>query len=100
MIPAFQEKTLPTDSRLAGWANLVRSFGVSVPLGRPSVVSSNHVKGRRRGAGAWNVFATRYWPWADFLGHLGFPRRPTQLPSPLPQPVSLPLPPPPLPTPS
>jgi hypothetical protein len=75
IIPAFQEKTLPVNSRLAGWANLVRRFGVSVPVRRPSVVSSNHVKGSRREEGAWNVFDKRYWPGDDFHDHLGFALR-------------------------
>jgi hypothetical protein len=75
IIPAFQEKTLPADSRLAGWANLVHRFDVSVPVRRPSVVSSNHVKGSRREEGPWNVFDKRYWPGDDFHDHLGFALR-------------------------
>ncbi len=42
---------------------------------RPSVVSSNHVKGSRREEGAWNVFDKRYWPGDDFHDHLGFALR-------------------------
>jgi hypothetical protein len=72
---SFQEKTLPADSRLAGWANLVCRFGVSVPVRRPSAVSSNHVKGSRREAGAWNIFDKRYWPGDDFHYHLEFTLR-------------------------
>ena len=52
MTLAFQETTLPADSRLVGWANLVRRFDVSVPVRRPSVVSTNYVKGSRREEGA------------------------------------------------
>lgn len=75
VIPAFQEKTVPAESRLAGWANLVRRFDVSVPVRRPSVVSSNHVKGSRREDGVWNVFDKRYWPGDDFHDQLGFALR-------------------------
>jgi hypothetical protein len=75
MIQVFQDRTLPTDSRLAGWANLVHRFGVSISVRRPSVVSSNHVKGSRREEGAWNVFDKRYWPGDDFHDHLGFALR-------------------------
>ena len=79
MTLAFQETTLPGDrpgdSRLVGWANLVRRFDVSVPVRRPSVVSTNYVKGSRREEGAWNVFDKRYWPGDDFHDHLGFALR-------------------------
>jgi hypothetical protein len=73
--PAFQEKTQPVDSRLVGWANLVRRFGVGVLVRHPSVVSVNHVKGSRREEGIWNVFDKRYWPGDDFHEHLGFALR-------------------------
>jgi hypothetical protein len=75
VIPVFQEKTLPVDTQLAGWANLVHRFGVSVPVRRPSVVSAKHVKDSRREEGGWKVFDKRYWPGADFHDHLGFALR-------------------------
>ena len=62
----FQEKTVPADTRLAGWAALVQTFGVQAPVRRPSVVSGQHVKGSRREEGGWNVFDKRYWPGESF----------------------------------
>src|SRR5664280_1281054 len=31
-VRTFQEKTVPTDTRLAGWAALVQTFGVQAPV--------------------------------------------------------------------
>ena len=44
----FQEKTVPAATRLAGWGNLVQTFGVQAPVRRPSVISDQHVKASRR----------------------------------------------------
>jgi len=74
-LPAFQEKTVPAESRLAGWAYLVRTLGVSAPVRRPSVISNSHIKGSRREEGLWNIFDKRYWPGDDFHDHLGFALR-------------------------
>ena len=75
----FQEKTLPPESRLAGFAQLAHALGVSVPLRRPSVVSAGHIKDSRREDGPWNIFDKRYWPGDDFHDHLGFALRNEQL---------------------
>ena len=58
----FQEKTVPAAKRLAGWANLVQTFGVQAPVRRPSVISEQHVKASHRMEGGWEVFDKRYWP--------------------------------------
>ena len=71
----FQEKTVPQDSRLAGWAALVRAFGVHAPVRRPSAVSRQYVKGSRREEGGWNVFDKRYWPGESVGDQLGFALR-------------------------
>ena len=71
----FQEKTVPTDTRLAGWAALVKTFGVQAPIRRPSVVSGQHVKASRREVRGWNIFDKRYWPGESFGGQLGFALR-------------------------
>jgi len=71
----FQEKTVPTDARLAGWAALVRAFGVQAPVRRPSAVSEQHVKASRREERGWNVFDKRYWPGDSFGDQLGFALR-------------------------
>jgi hypothetical protein len=44
----IQEKTVPTDTRLAGLAALVQTFGVEAPVRRPSAVSGQHIKASRR----------------------------------------------------
>jgi Protein of unknown function (DUF1488)/Fic/DOC family len=74
-IQTFQEQMPPPDSRLAGWAHLVRAFGLAAPVRRPSVVSARHVKASRREEQGWNVFDKRYWPGDDFADQLGFALR-------------------------
>ena len=71
----FQEKTVPAEARLAGWAWLVQSFGVRAPVRRPSVVSDQHVKASLREAGEWTIYDKRYWPGDSFGDHLGFALR-------------------------
>ena len=68
----FQEKTVPADTRLAGWAALVHTFAVQAPVRQPSAVSRQHVKASRREAGGWKVFDKRYWPGESFGGQMGF----------------------------
>ena len=74
-VRTFQEKTVPTDTRLTGWAFLVHSFGVRAPVRRPSAVSSQHVKASRREDGDWTVFDKRYWPGETFGDQLSFALR-------------------------
>ena len=71
----FQEKTVPSGTRLAGCAALVQRFGVLAPVRRPSVVSEQHVKASRREERGWIVFDKRYWPGESFSDHLGFALR-------------------------
>jgi Fic/DOC family len=71
----FQEKTVPADTKLAGWAALVQRFGVQAPVRRPSAVSEQHVKASRREERGWNVFDKRYWPGESFGEQLGFALR-------------------------
>ena len=71
----FQEKTVPADTRLAGWAALVQTYSVQAPVRRPSAVSRQHVKASRRREGGWNVFEKRYWPGESFGDQLGFALR-------------------------
>lgn len=71
----LQEKTVPAATRLAGWANLFQTFGITAPVRRPSVVSGQHLKGSRREEGGWKVFDKRYWPGETFGGQMGFALR-------------------------
>lgn len=58
----FQERTVPRDTRLAGWAALVETFHLQVPVRHPTAVSEQHIKGSRRAEGEWTVLDKRYWP--------------------------------------
>ena len=71
----FQEKTVPAEARLSGWAWLVQSFSVRAPVHHPSVVSDQHVKASRRETGEWTIYDKRYWPGDGFGDHLGFALR-------------------------
>jgi hypothetical protein len=71
----FQEKTVPPNTRLAGWAWLVRTFGVAARVRRPSAISDQHVKASFREAGEWTIFDKRYWPGETFGDQLGFALR-------------------------
>src|SRR5665213_2380591 len=74
-VGTFQERTVPADTKLAGWAFLVHAFGVQAPVRRPSAVSGQHVKASRREEGDWTVFDKRYWPGDSFGDQLGFALR-------------------------
>lgn len=74
-VRSFQEKTVPTEGRLAGWSALVHSLGVSAPVRQPCVVSEQHVSGSRREDRDWIIFDKRYWPGEDFGNHLEFALR-------------------------
>lgn len=74
-IPIFQEKIVPPDTRLVGWAALVHALGVAGPVRRPSCVSAQHIGGSHREQGAWTVHDKRYWPGETLAGHLTFALR-------------------------
>ncbi len=75
MIAIFQEKIVPGDSRLAGWARFAEIYGIAAPVRQPSCVSDQHVGGSRRAEGVWTVFDKRYWPGDAFADHLTFALR-------------------------
>jgi Fic family protein len=74
-VQVFQEKTVPTGTRLAGWAALVHALNVKAPVRRPTVVSEQHIRGSRRQDANGSVFDKRYWPGEDFASHLSFALR-------------------------
>lgn len=74
-VRTFQEKTVPAETRLVGWAWLVQNFGARAPVRRPSVVSGQHVKASSREADGWTIYDKRYWPGEGFGDHLGFALR-------------------------
>ena len=74
-IRMFQDKLLPDEAKLAGWAALVHALSVRAPIRRPTCVSDQHVRGSRRDQDGWRIFDKRYWP-GDHLGdHLTFALR-------------------------
>jgi hypothetical protein len=72
---AFQERSQPPVTRLAGWSALVQTLGISAPVCHPSCVSQQHVSGSRREEGGWTVLDKRYWPGENFADHLLFALR-------------------------
>jgi len=74
-VRTFQEKTVPAEARLAGWAWLAQKFGVQAAVRRPSVISDQHVKASFREEGDWTIYDKRYWPGDGFGDHLGFAQR-------------------------
>jgi hypothetical protein len=70
--PHFQESAVPDETRLAGWAALVKEFSIKAPVRQPSCVSEKHIKGSQREERNWQVFDKRYWPGDSFADHLTF----------------------------
>ena len=71
----FQDKSVPADTRLAGWAALARTLFIAGPVRRPSCVSSQHIFRNRREQGDWTIFDKRYWPGDTLADHLLFALR-------------------------
>jgi Fic/DOC family len=71
----FQERTVPREGSLAGWAALVHGLKIPAPVRRPSCVSARHLSGGRREVGDWSIFDKRYWPGDTFADHLTFALR-------------------------
>lgn len=70
--PYFQDSAVPDETRLAGWAALVREFSIRTPVRQPSCVSEKHIKGSQREERNWRVFDKRYWPGNSLADHLTF----------------------------
>jgi len=71
----FQEQTIPHDTRLAGWTELVRRFSIPGPVRQPSCVSTQHIKGSQKSEQSWIVYDQRYWPGDTLADHLTFALR-------------------------
>src|SRR5580704_9739595 len=74
-LKTFQELAIPEETRIAGWAALVQTFGVKGPVRKPASVSAKHVSGSFRDGGDWRIFDKRYWPGETFGDHLNFALR-------------------------
>ena len=72
---SLQDKTVPGNAELAGWAALVQEFGLEAPVRQPSCVSSKYIQGSQQRKGQWRVFDKRYQPGRQFSDHLSFALR-------------------------
>lgn len=68
----FQDKPLPKETNLLGWAALVHTFSLRAPVRQLSCVSDHHIRGNRRKEGAWTIYDKRYASEPSLSGHLGF----------------------------
>ena len=73
--PAFQDRLVPKETRLAGWAALVHGLGIAAPVRAASAVAGSYVKDSRREENGWTVFDKRYWPGRHVTDHIGFALR-------------------------
>ncbi len=74
-VPRFQRKTVPAGNRLAGFAAIVKHFGMKIPVRRPTAVGEGHLKGGQKGQDGWRLLDARYWPGTTFAEHLEFALR-------------------------
>ncbi|MBB3428248.1 hypothetical protein FHT85_005269 [Rhizobium sp. BK312] len=58
----FQERIVPTDTVLVGYAALVQKYGIAAPVRLPSCVAKSFVYGSRRAHGDWTIFDKRFTP--------------------------------------
>ena len=73
--PMFQDRLVPKETRLAGWAALVHGLGIAAPVRAASAVAGGYIKGSQREEDGWTVFDKRYWPGHHVTDHIGFALR-------------------------
>ena len=71
----LQDRLVPKETRLAGWAALIHGLGLAAPARAPSAVAEGHIRGSQRTEGGWSVFDKRYWPGDKVTDHLAFALR-------------------------
>jgi len=72
---AFQDRLVPKDTRLAGWAALVHGLSLAAPLRAPSAVADGHIRGSQRSENGWTIYDKRYWPGDRITDHITFALR-------------------------
>ncbi len=72
LTPTFQERKIPPDARVAGWAALMQVFAIKAPCRQPGCVSKKHIRGSQRMENGWHIFDKRYWPGDSVSDHLAF----------------------------
>jgi hypothetical protein len=68
----FQDRSLPENTHLVGWAALVDALGVCAPVRRPSCVASYHVHGSTQRDDYWTIYDKRYTPGKELVDQLLF----------------------------
>jgi hypothetical protein len=71
----FQDRLVPRDTRLAGWAALVHGLEIAAPVRAVSAVAAGHIRGSYREENGWTIFDKRYWPGDNITDHLSFALR-------------------------
>lgn len=71
----FQDRLVPRDTRLAGWAALVHGLGIAAPVRTVSAVATGYIRGSQREEDGWTIFDKRYWPGDRITDHLSFALR-------------------------
>ena len=69
-VTVFQERRLPERATPAGYAALIKAYGLRVPL--PRLLSATGERHRRIEDGGWRIYSPRYAPDASLEGHLTF----------------------------
>ena len=73
--PTFQDRLVPKETRLAGWAALVHGLGIAAPVRAASAVADGYIKGSKREEDGWTVLDKRYWPGHHVTDHISFALR-------------------------
>ena len=73
--PTFQDRLVPKEARLAGWAALVHGLGIAAPVRAASAVADGYIKDSKREKDGWTVFDKRYWPGHRVTDHISFALR-------------------------
>ncbi len=71
----FQEKTVPKDTALAGYAALIQAYGLQAPLRVASCVAQQTIRGTVRLVGEWQLFDKRLLPKPSLRDHIFFALR-------------------------
>ena len=69
-VTVFQERRLPERATPAGYAALIKAYGLRAPL--PRLLSATGERHRRIEDGGWRIYSPRYAPDASLEGHLTF----------------------------
>jgi hypothetical protein len=69
-VTVFHERTLPEQAMPVGYAALIGTFDLRVPL--PRLLTAVGERHRVRTEGGWRIFTPRHAPSADLEGHLTF----------------------------